>query len=559
MTRIAVVGFGYWGKNLIRNFYELGTLSVVCDADDARQIDVENQYPGVQFTTSFDDVLADGEIDAVVLATPAVTHASLAEQVLSAGKDCFVEKPLSLSVPDGERLTALAETHQRILMVGHILHYHPAIIALKELITEGKLGRIDYIYSNRLNIGKFRTEENILWSFAPHDISVILGILDEEPDSIDCQGASYVSSNIADVTMTQMAFRSGAKAHIHVSWLHPFKEQRLVIVGSEQMAVFDDTAEDKLVLYPHKVNWQDRIPTAVKADAVAIDLPESEPLKQECRAFLDSINTRIPPLTDGKEGLRVLKVLAASQKQLESPARKPNAEESPTETQLTKDARIHRTAEVDHLATIGSGTSVWHYSHVMNRAVIGNDCSIGQNCCISPEVTIGDRVKIQNNVSVYTGTIVEDDVFLGPSCVLTNVSNPRSQVSRKSIYETTTIRRGATVGANATIVCGIEIGQYSFVAAGAVVTRDVPDYALMVGNPARQTGWMSRHGHKLPAGNGTILTCPESGLRYKENAAGQLTCLDISESDPLPSELASGSVQYREVQSRTIKARLFAG
>jgi UDP-2-acetamido-3-amino-2,3-dideoxy-glucuronate N-acetyltransferase len=559
MTRIAVVGFVYWGKNLIRNFYEFGSLSVVCDADEGRQVDVENQYPSVQFTTSFDDVLADGEIDAVVLATPAVTHAALAEQVLSAGKDCFVEKPLSLSVADGERLTALAETHGRILMVGHILHYHPAIIALKELITSGKLGRIDYIYSNRLNIGKFRTEENILWSFAPHDISVILGILDEEPESVDCQGASYVSSNIADVTMTQMSFHSGAKAHIHVSWLHPFKEQRLVIVGSEQMAVFDDTAKDKLVLYPHKVNWQDRIPTAVKADAIAVELPESEPLKQECKAFLDSIETRIAPLTDGKEGLRVLKVLAACQEQLEAPAGNSAPESSPANASLTNDARIHKTAEVDRLATVGSGTSVWHYSHIMDRAVIGNDCSIGQNCCISPDVTIGDRVKIQNNVSVYTGTTIEDDVFLGPSCVLTNVSNPRSQVSRKSIYETTTIRRGATIGANATIVCGTEIGQYSFVAAGAVVTRDVPNYALMVGNPARQTGWMSRHGHKLPAGAGGILTCPESGLRYKEDDAGQFTCLDISESDPLPSELASGSVQYREVQSHTNKARLFAG
>jgi len=559
MTRIAVVGFGYWGKNLIRNFYELGSLATVCDADETRQIDVENQYPGVQFTTSFDDVLADNEIDAVVLATPAVTHASLAEQVLSSGKDCFVEKPLSLSVSDGERLTALAETHQRILMVGHILHYHPAIIALKKLITDGELGRIDYIYSNRLNIGKFRTEENILWSFAPHDISVILGVLDEEPDSIDCQGASYVSSNIADVTMTQMAFRSGAKAHIHVSWLHPFKEQRLVIVGSEQMAVFDDTAEDKLVLYPHKVNWQDRIPTAIKADAVAVDLPKSEPLKQECKAFLDSIKTRIPPLTDGEEGLRVLKVLAASQKQLESPVRKSNTEESPTEAPLTEAARIHRTAEVDHLATIGSGTSVWHYSHVMNEAVIGNDCSIGQNCCISPEVTIGDRVKIQNNVSVYTGTIVEDDVFLGPSCVLTNVSNPRSQVSRKKLYEKTTIRRGATIGANATIVCGVEVGQYSFIAAGAVVTKDVPDYALMVGNPARQTGWMSRHGQKMNSGTPGIVVCPESSLKYRENQNGNLTCLDISESDPLPAEMATGQTPYREIQDQAKKARLFAG
>ena len=221
--------------------------------------------------------------------------------------------------------------------------------------------------------------------------------------------------------------------------------------------------------------------------------------------------------------------------------------------------KVHRSAIVDPGAQIGEGSRVWHFAHVCGDAKIGQGVSLGQNVYVGNNVTIGDRCKIQNNVSVYAGTIIEDDVFLGPSCVLTNVSNPRSQVSRKSIYETTTIRRGATIGANATIVCGTEIGQYSFVAAGAVVTRDVPGYALMVGNPARQTGWMSRHGHKLPTGTGSILTCPESGLRYKEDTAGQLTCLDISESDPLPSELASGSVQYREVQSRTMKARLFAG
>ena len=556
MKRIAVAGFGYWGKNLIRNFHELEALSLVCDADPARASVVAELYPDARFTTSFLDVLDDPEIDAVALATPAATHAALAEKVMHAGKDCFVEKPLSLSVKDGERLTQVAESTGQILMVGHILHYHPAVIALKELVSSGQLGRIDYIYSNRLNIGKFRTEENILWSFAPHDISVILGLLNEEPTQVDCQGASYLSRNVADVTMTQMSFASGASAHIHVSWLHPFKEQRLVVIGSDQMAVFDDTAEHKLVLYPHKVNWRDRIPTAVKAEARPVTLPESEPLKQECLEFLNSIESRVPPITDGKEGLRVLRVLSACQRQLESTKSVPNpTPEQPTQSNVS----IHKTAEVDSLAEVGTGTSIWHYSHIMDGARIGENCSIGQNCCISPQVEIGNRVKIQNNVSVYTGTIVEDDVFLGPSCVLTNVSNPRSQVSRTSLYETTTIRRGATVGANATIVCGIDVGQYSFIAAGAVVTKDVPDYALMIGNPARQTGWMSRHGQKMNSGTPGILVCPESGLKYREDQAGNLTCLDLSESDPLPTEMATGQITYRDIQDRAKKARLFAG
>ena len=554
MKRVAVAGFGYWGKNLIRNFHELGVLSVVCDADPSRASVVAELYPDVRFVTAFQNVLDDPEIDAVALATPAATHAALAEKVMAAGKDCFVEKPLSLSVKDGERLNRIAESSGQLLMVGHILHYHPAVIALKELIVSGELGRIDYIYSNRLNIGKFRTEENILWSFAPHDISVILGLLNEEPTRVDCEGASYLSSNVADVTMTQMSFASGAKAHIHVSWLHPFKEQRLVVVGSDQMAVFDDTAEHKLVLYPHKVNWQDRIPTAVKADARPVSLPESEPLKEECREFLNAIASRKPPVTDGKEGLRVLRVLSACQTQLERS--KPTTAPHHSDQQ---DISIHKTAEVDPLAKIGTGTSVWHYTHVMDGARVGASCSIGQNCCISPEVQIGDRVKIQNNVSVYTGTIIEDDVFLGPSCVLTNVSNPRSQINRKNLYETTTLRRGATVGANATIVCGVEVGRYSFIAAGAVVTKDVPDYALMVGNPARQTGWMSRHGQKMNSGTPGILVCPESGLKYREDSNGNLACMDISESDPLPTEMTTGQASYREIQSQAQKARLFAG
>ena len=217
------------------------------------------------FRGAYSDVLADANVDAVVLATPAVMHFEMARQAIEAGKDVYVEKPLALNVEEGAELVRLAERSGRIMMVGHILQYHPAVRKLKELIVAGELGRIDYIYSNRLNMGKIRTEENILWSFAPHDISVVLSLLDEEPVSVTSDGGEYLNRGVADVTLSQLTFASGVRAHIFVSWLHPFKEQRLVVVGSEKMAVFDDTAADKLVLYPHRVEWKDRVPSAVKA------------------------------------------------------------------------------------------------------------------------------------------------------------------------------------------------------------------------------------------------------------------------------------------------------
>jgi UDP-2-acetamido-3-amino-2,3-dideoxy-glucuronate N-acetyltransferase len=211
---------------------------------------------------------------------------------------------------------------------------------------------------------------------------------------------------------------------------------------------------------------------------------------------------------------------------------------------------VHGTAIVGDGCTIGAGTKVWHYSHIMKGAIVGERCIFGQNCHVADGVVIGNNVKVQNNVSIYAGTVIEDDVFLGPSCVLTNVTNPRSQVNRHALYEKTLLRRGATVGANATIVCGVELGRYSFVGAGAVVTKSVPDYALMVGNPARQAGWMSRHGHRLaePDGDG-VMKCPESGYRYKEVEPGVLRCLDLDEESPLPKELATGGKSYDEFKA----------
>ncbi len=208
---------------------------------------------------------------------------------------------------------------------------------------------------------------------------------------------------------------------------------------------------------------------------------------------------------------------------------------------------IHESAYVDENVRIGSGSRIWHFSHLMPGAVVGENCNLGQNVCVSSGVVIGNNVKIQNNVSVYEGTVVEDDVFLGPSCVLTNVLNPRSQVSRKHQYEKILIRQGATIGANATIVCGVTIGQYAFVAAGAVVTRDVADYTQVSGIPARTVGWMSRHGMPLrDKDDQGIYTCPESGLRYKANASGQLYCLDMKEDASLPEAFSTGKIQYSE-------------
>jgi UDP-2-acetamido-3-amino-2,3-dideoxy-glucuronate N-acetyltransferase len=420
------------------------------------------------------------------------------------------------------------------------------VIRLKALVQSGALGKINYVYSSRLNIGKIRTEENILWSFAPHDISVILALLEESPVRISCQGGAYLNSNLYDVTLSQFEFASGVQGHIFVSWLHPVKEQRLVVVGSEQMAVFDDTAEQKLVLYPHKVEWRNRIPTAIKAEGQPVAIDAAEPLRQECQHFLDCVRTRKQPTTDGSEGLRVLAILDACQRSLFG--RAPVALAAPTDaTAAPKDYFVHESAYVDDGAEVGAGTKIWHFSHVMKGARIGQRCVIGQNVNVDGATVVGDNVKIQNNVSIYSGVVIEDDVFLGPSCVLTNVSNPRSQVNRHALYERTVLRRGASIGANATIVCGVTIGRYAFVAAGAVVTRDVPDYALVRGNPARPVGWMSRHGQRLdrPDAEG-IMRCPESNYRYALSADGTLRCLDLHEDEPLPAALTKGTKTYRE-------------
>lgn len=317
MTAIAHIGHGYWGRNLARNFFELGHLAAVVDPDQKNADSAAATY-GVK-ATSFEAVLTDPAIDAVSLASPADLHFSQAKAALEAGKHVYVEKPLALDVGEAEALCALAEAQERMLMVGHLLQYHPVYVALRQKVEYGALGRILHVYSNRLSLGKFRTEENVLWSFAPHDISMILGLLGEEPECVTAQGTVAFTPGVADFVTAQMRFPGGASAHVTVSWMHPFKEQRLVVIGEKAMAVFEDSLpewEQKLVIYPHTIDTSGAVPIPAKAEGERVVVEKGEPLKAECRHFITSIETGAQPRTDGREGLAVLKVLDAAERAL---------------------------------------------------------------------------------------------------------------------------------------------------------------------------------------------------------------------------------------------------
>lgn len=515
---IAVVGAGAWGSNHVRVWHGLGALRAIADADEGRLRELGRDLPDVETHVDWPDVLRRPDVRGVVIATPATTHAEVALRCLEAGRDVLVEKPLATSVSEAEKLVDVAKASGAILMVGHVLEYHPAVLALRRLIAAGELGRVRYLYSNRLNFGRVRTEENALWSFAPHDVALMLRLVGAMPQVVAARGGEYLNRGVADVTLMSLEFPGPIAAHVFVSWLHPFKEHRFVVVGDRQMAVFDDTAPwpEKLLLYPHRIDWvEGKMPIARRADADPVPLEPAEPLVEECRLFLDAMVHRRAPLTDGRSGIRVLAVLDAAQRSLDdggtpvrlgSPAAGPRVD-------------AHPTSVVSEEAEIGAGTRIWHFSHVMPGARVGRDCVLGQNCFVGARARIGDGVKIQNNVSVYDEVVLEDHVFCGPSVVFTNVVNPRSEIDRKSEFRTTLVKRGATLGANATVVCGTTVGRYAFVGAGAVVTRDVPDHALVVGVPAKQTSWVCACGERLPS-EGHALRCPACGQSYEPGDRG---------------------------------------
>lgn len=325
LINTCVVGCGNWGKNHVRVFAELGVLHSVVDfnMESAKSVLTQNNSDAKIIT--FEDAISDLNVDIIIIATPVFTHFELALRALEAGKHVLVEKPIALSVGDAETLVSVADAHKRILMVGHILQYHSAYLRLKELCDGGALGEIHYIYSNRLNLGQLRTEENILWSFAPHDISMILSLADSLPSKVYADGHARITNGIPDSTVSTMTFESGLSAHMFVSWLHPFKEQRFIAVGDDGMIVFDDTqpTEKKLGLFRHSINRADPAPKLVKAELEQIHIEHCEPLSAQARHLLDCIKTGKKPRTDGVEGTNVLRVLDAAQRSLLSHVQEP--------------------------------------------------------------------------------------------------------------------------------------------------------------------------------------------------------------------------------------------
>ena len=500
---VVVIGCGHWGKNHVRVLDGLGHLYGLCDIEGRGIARLKKGHRLVWSLRYIDYnyALEDPNIDAVIIATPSETHCQIAIDALKAGKHVLVEKPMAMNTEDAENMRLMAEVNDRVLMVGHILNYHPAITRLKQFIWDGEIGDVQYIYSNRLNIGRIRRNENVIQSFAPHDISVILSILNTMPSNVRVESGEFLSKGIPDITLMHLDFPDNIKAHIFVSWLHPVKEQKLVIIGDKGMVVFDPLSDKALKVYEHKISWegQDDVATIKEAEYKILSWrADIEPLKNELNHFIEYCEQGTRPLTDGREGLNVLKVMEmASEKDKIKPfvvsgehggkimGKVKEFEAGLHRNSLWKLAGIfvHKSSYIDDDVEIGEGTKIWHYSHVQRGAIIGKNCTLGQNVNIGPGVKIGDNVKIQNNVSVYEGVTIEKDVFIGPSVVFTNVKY-REQFGRRD-FTKTLVCIGAKIGANSTIICGVTIGTCAFIGAGSVVTKDVKALDTVYGNPAR--------------------------------------------------------------------------
>ena len=492
--KLGLIGGGYWGKNLIREFNNIGILDTVCDINQIALKQYRQDYPNLNLTCDWNTVINNLDINAVCIALPAEMHYEYCKMSLLAGKDVYVEKPITLNTKEAEELIKIAENNNKILMVGHLLHYHPCIVKIKEMIKDNKIGKIKTIIANRLSLGIFRRQENVLWSFAPHDISVILSLLENEmPESVYCHGSNMnLTDGIQDTVNSILKYKD-KYVNINVNWLSPNKEQRMTIIGESGIIVFDDTLrENKLKYIPRyfevQSNNKNIIPIKGNEEYPEVNLKES-PLYNECIHFKYYCENRIKPITNGEEGLRVLKVLDALSQSL-----KENKE-----IKLIKNLPLnyftHETAIIDEGAEIGEGTKIWHYTHICKGAKIGKNCNIGQNVFIAGDSILGDNCKVQNNVSIYSGVEAEDYVFFGPSCVLTNDINPRCMHSKNGKYIKTILKRGVTLGANCTIVCGNTIGENALIGAGAVITKNVDNSAVMIGNPARKIKEIDEYGN----------------------------------------------------------------
>ncbi|RZB29711.1 MAG: hypothetical protein SRB1_01991 [Desulfobacteraceae bacterium Eth-SRB1] len=513
--KICVVGAGRWGKNHIKTLHELGCLAGIVEANADVRAEFKEKYPDVMTFANIRDAIRE-DFDGFTVATPAETHFKIAGFIITHKRHVLVEKPLTLKASEARRLKELAEENNVNLMVGHLLLFHPAIRKIKKLIKKGKIGKLEYIYSNRLNLGTVRTEENILWSFAPHDISIFQYFIGSLPVEVISRGGAFLQPHIHDSSMTVLTYPNNIVGHIYVSWLHPFKEHRMVVIGSKGMFSYEDSSDDKNILFYEKgIDWIQGEPIKRDGPTEVIPYEKKMPLTEELKYFAKHTNGEPIKIADAQNGAEVLEILEkATESLLQDSGLRDTGLKGKDE--IKKSYFVHESAVIDENVRIEKDTKIWHFSHILSGSKIGERCNIGQNVVIGSDVTVGNECKIQNNVSVYKGVTLEDGVFCGPSMVFTNIYNPRAEIRKMDQVRLTLVKKGATIGANATVICGITIGRYAFIGAGAVVTKDAPDYALMVGNPANSIGWVCECGEKLD----NVLKCAVCSRQYKKGANG---------------------------------------
>lgn len=505
--RVAVVGAGRWGKNHIETLDALGCLGGIVEIDELVRGMLSKKYPNVRVFARVEEALKE-DFQGFTVATPAETHFEVTERILRHKRHVLVEKPIAMKVEEAKTLKKLAEENRVNLMVGHLLLFHPAIRKIRDLITAGKIGKLQYLYSNRLNLGTVRTEENILWSFAPHDISIFQYLIGSHPVEVISRGGIFLQPNIHDSSMTVLTYPENVVGHIFVSWLHPFKEHRIVVIGSKGMFSYEDSSEEKQILFYEKgIDWVKGEPIKRDGPTEMIPYDKGLPLTEEIKYFIAHLNGDPIETANARSAIEVLEILQkASESLLNGSTVRVEGSQKPSHHGEESGFFVHPTSEIGKDVTIGQGTKIWNFSKILSGCRIGERCNIGQNVVIGPDVTIGNGCKIQNNVSIYKGVTLEDEVFCGPSMVFTNVYNPRAAIRRMEEIRKTLVKRGASIGANATIICGVTIGRSAFVGAGAVVVDDVKDHGLVVGNPARQIGWICECGVRLDD-QGTCSTC----------------------------------------------------
>ncbi|MCB9534823.1 MAG: Gfo/Idh/MocA family oxidoreductase [Myxococcales bacterium] len=496
--RVGVVGLGRFGAAIAERLAREGALAAVCDLDPARRA----RFGDVPAFADLLDLLAADAVQAVVLATPAATHAAMARAVLDADRDLWVEPPLALDAADAEALARRAAARRRVLMVDG--GEGPALAALLRARDEGTLGALHLVEARRADFGPFHPDEPVHTALLP-DLYALVRLMGEPPTRLRAVGASVVQAEAPDHVTVHLHFGGGARAVLTASRVAPTPERRLTALGADGMAVLEG---DALTLFHHRVTWQDGLPRAEAGEAQPVATVDG--LAAAVERFLAAVDAGETALPDAQEAATTLRLFAAIGRSLDAdrgvstqaPAEPAEPAEPPAAAPPAEPDAVfvHPTAVVDGPVELGPGTRVWHFSKLLGPLRIGARCSLGQNVVVERHVTIGDNVKIQNNVSVYSGVVLEDDVFCGPSMVFTNVGTPRSHYPRKGEYAITRVERGASIGANATVVCGHTLGRYCFVGAGAVVTKDVPPYALVFGNPARVRGWTCYCGLRLDLG-----------------------------------------------------------